>query len=122
MASYVADYTLNLAADEATARTITVRIHTGAPGNSGANNQVSGASVDVAASGWSTAASGISETSADTEFGVLSTSASNTITAYSLFDGNNFMGWADLDASVTVAANESFTIDGGTIEFNFARP
>ena len=122
MASYVSNHTLNLAADQATNRTVEVRVHSGAPGNAGTGNRIGTVSEDVAAGGWTAAASGVSETTGDTEFGVLSTSQSNTVTAYSLWDGANFMGWADLAADIVVAANESFTLSAGTVEFEFARP
>ena len=122
MASYMANYGLNIAADALSNRTITVMLHTGAPGNAGTANQITGAEVDVAASGWTTAASGASETSGDTDFGVLSTSISRTVSDYSLWDGNNFIGWGDMSSNVVVAANESFTLNSGTVSMEFARP
>ena len=121
MASYASTAALNLAADELTNRTITLYAYTGAPGNNGTVNRLA-PTVAVAAGGWTVASSGVSETSADAAFGVLSTTQSRTITAYGAFDGATFLGWADLTADVVVAANESFTLNAGTVEFSFARP
>ncbi len=121
MASYASNSLLNIAANAATASAITVRLHTGTPGNSGTANQVSGASVSVAANGWTAASGGVSETTADTSFGVLSATASTTVTHYSLWQGSTFLGWADLTSSVTVAANEAFSLVGGTVEVQFSR-
>ena len=121
MASYMADAALNRAADELTSQTLTLYVYTGAPGNNGTANRLV-PTVAVAAGGWTAAASGVSETSADAAFGVLSTTQSRTITAYGVFDGATFLGWADLTADVVVAANESFTLNAGTVEFSFARP
>lgn len=122
MASRVSDAALNIAADAVTSQAITVRLHDGAPGDAGTGNRIGTVSQTVAAGGWTAASGGISETAADVVFGVLSTTQSHTVTAYSLWRGNTFLGWADLQANVAVAANEAFTITAGTIEFRFARP
>ena len=122
MANYVANAALNSAADALTSQTIAVRIHDGTPGNAGTENRIGAHSVNVAAGGWTAASGGVSENSADVAFGVLSTSASNTVRAYSLWRGNTFLGWADLDNAITVAANESFLINARTIDITFARP
>ena len=122
MASYASDALLNLAADAATAQTIQIRLHSGAPGDAGTANRVAGVSVDVAAGGWTAAAGGVSETTADAAFGVLSASASVTVRAYSLWRGSTFLGWADLTGAVTVAANESFSLRMGTVQVEFQRP
>lgn len=121
MASFVSNYTLNRVANDVTSETVTVKLHTASPGSAGLSGTISGASEDVAAAGWTAASGGVSETTADTEFGVLSTSSTNIVTIYSLWHGANFIGWADLASSITVAANEEFTITAGTIELEFAR-
>ena len=124
MASYMSMHGLNIAADAVTNRTVTLYLYIGAPGNNGTANRLSD-TVDVPTAGWSEGSGqtdGVSETLADAAFGVLSTTASTTIAAYGAFDGSNFLGWADLTAPVVVAANESFTLNAGTVEFSFARP
>ena len=125
MASYMANYALSLAADEVANRTLTVKIHTGAPGNAGTASVIqksgSDVAVDVAANGWKAAVNGRVENQNAVAFGVLSTTASITVTDYSLWDGANFVGWADLGSNVTVAANEEFSIDAATIDILFSR-
>ena len=112
----LSDYALNLAADHLAGRTIQVRLHTGEPGNAGTANAISGATADVAASGWSNAASGDVSNVAAIDFGVLSTTASNDVSHYSIWDGTNFMGSESLASTVTVAANETFSINAGTLQ------
>ena len=113
----VSTYALNLAADEVFNRTVSVRAHTGDPGSSGTANRITGASVDVLASGWTAASGGNVETNSATEFGTLSASSQIVVTHYSLFAGNNYIGSSALSSPVTVAANERFTINSGTIDF-----
>ena len=122
MAVYMHNNALNIAADAVTNRTISIRIHDGAPGNSGTNNRIGSHEEDVAASGWTTAANGRSENSAAVSFGVLSSSDSHTVEAVTFWDGSTFLGWADLASNVTVAANETFTLQANTVDIVFARP
>ena len=122
MASYASTALLNIAADAATAQAIEVHLHSGAPGNAGSTNRIGTVAATVAATGWTAAASGASETTAATAFGVLSTSAMQTVRAYSLWRGRTFLGWADLASPVAVAANEAFTLAAGSVEIQFARP
>ena len=116
----VTAYALNLAADELTGRTVTIKLHTGDPGSAGTDNAVSGAEEDVAASGWSDASSGRTANSSAVSFGVLSTSGSTTVSHYSLWDSSNLMGYDSLSADVTVAANESFSLNADTAAFNLS--
>ena len=128
MASYMSNSALNDAANDATSGTISIRLHDGAPGNSGTSNRIGSIEEDVAAAGWTAAASGVSETTADTNFGVLDASNSVDVEAYSLWDGSTFKGWADVfqpgttTVGVTVAAGRTFTLSAGTVQFEFARP
>ena len=122
MAVYMHNNALNIAADAVTNRTISIRIHDGAPGNSGTNNRIGSHEEDVAASGWTAAANGRSENNAAVAFGVLSSGSSNTVRAVTFWDGNTFLGWADLASDVTVAANETFTLQANTVDIVFARP
>ena len=64
MASYMSEAGLNIAANAITSATVTLRPHTGAPGNSGTSNQVGSVTVAVPASGWTPAAAGVSQTRA----------------------------------------------------------
>ena len=121
MANYVSNAALNIAVNELSGRTISVKAHDGAPGNNGANNQVSGAEVDHSSAQWTPGSAGVSETTVDTEFGVLDANAETTVRAYSTWDGATFLGWADLVADIIVGAGESFSIDAGTVEFRFSR-
>ena len=88
----LSDYTLNLCATEITDRTVQVRLHTGAPGNSGTANVITGAAEDVAAAGWSAASGGDSSNSAAIDFGVLSTSDTVVVSHYSVWGWVDFMG------------------------------
>ena len=121
MASYMSEAGLNIAANAITSATVTLRPHTGSPGNSGTSNQVGSVTVAVPASGWTPAAAGVSQTRAQTSFGVLSAS-SVRVSHYSLWQGATFLGWADLAAAITVAAGRSFVLTAGTVRFRFARP
>ena len=122
MASYMSDAGLNIAADAISAATVTVRPHTGAPGDSGTSNQVGSVTTDVAAAGWTPAAAGVSQTTAQTSFGVLSAGSIKSVSHYSLWKGATFLGWADLVATIRVPAGESFVLNAGTVRFRFARP
>ena len=121
MASYMSDYTLSLAADHATDRTIQLRAHSASPGNSGTDNRIGAASVDVGAAGWSAAAAGSSDIDANAEFGVLDSGGDNTVTHISKWAGVNFMGWSTMAADVVVDQNEEFTLNAGQVAFQFER-
>ena len=69
----------------------------------------------MAASGWSAASGGDSTNSAAIDFGVLSTTDSFDVSHYSCWDGANFMGREALTSTVTVAANETFSINAQTL-------
>ena len=110
-------YAIHLAINEMANRTIQLRIHTANPhAGNGTTHRIAGASVDVAAAGWTNATSGVVENVADAVFGVLSNSSSITVTHVSLWDGANYMGAVALTNSVAVAANESFKINARTID------
>ena len=113
----LADYGLNIAADAITNRTIQVRLHTGNAGTNGTSNVITGAAEDVAASGWGVASGGDASNTDAIDFGVLSTNNSFDVSHYSTWDGSDFVGRESLTASVTVAANETFSINAGTVTF-----
>ena len=118
MANYMADAALNIAADAVAERTISVRIHSGAPGNAGTGNRIGAFSQDIAANGWTAAASGRVENSAAVAFGAI---GAVTVRHYSLWAGATFLGWGDLAAAVVVSAGETFSIDANTIDILFER-
>ena len=117
----IADEALNIAVNAITNRTISVHLHDGAPGDACTGNRIGTVSTDVASTGWSAGSGGISDNVGAVAMGVLSTTDSNTVTAYSLFDGNACLGWANFASSVAVGANESFSINAGTIDITFGR-
>ena len=106
--------------NDVTNRTLQVRLHTGAPGANATANAITGAEQDVAAAGWDSAAGGVAENASDINFGVLSTSDSNTVTHYSVWNGATPILTESLAASVTVAANETFKINANTIDLTAA--
>lgn len=123
MALHVSGYLLNKAVNGITADDLSVRLHSGDAGAAGTQNRIGNISATAAAASWTDGGAGalddgVSEYTPDLGFGVLSNSASNTVRGYSLWDGANFMIAQDLAAAVVVAANESFVISGGTIEFD----
>ena len=122
MASYMSDTALNRSANAQTVNDVTVQLHDGAPGNDGMDNQIAGASVVVAAAGWTDAAAGVSQTVAVTPFDVLSAVDDSTVVAYSCLDGADFLGWGDFVNPIAVPANNQFTADAGTIRFVVERP
>ena len=122
MASYVSDATLNQAVDAITDQTIQVRAHSGPPGSTGTANRIGTASVDHPAAEWSDGSGGVSETTVDSELGVLDSANRQTVTHYSLFAGTTFLLWADLASPVTIGAGQSFTISRGTVEVRVTRP
>ena len=128
MASYLAGESLNRASDHLTSGSREVRLHSDAPGNAGTSNRIGTIAEDVAATGWTDASSGVAETSADINFGVLDTVNEVTVDAYSVWDGSDFLGWGDVyqpgttTVGVTVAAGRTFTLSSGTVEFSFSRP
>ena len=123
MAVYMHNNALNIAADAVTNRTISIRIHDGAPGNSGTNNRIGSHEEDVAASGWTAASSGRSENSRGRGLrrAVLG-QHQHRPGRHLLGRVNTFLGWADLASDVTVAANETFTLQANTVDIVFARP
>lgn len=124
MANRVHDNALNIAADALVASTVSIRVHSGAPGDEQTGNRIGTAEVDIAAAGFEIAGStnvGEARTLAATPLGVLSSSAV-TVRAYSAWRGNSPLWWADLDSPVAVGANESFTLNAGQVIAKARRP
>lgn len=114
-------YSLNKMTDHLVGDDFTSRPHTADPGSGGTTGQITGITYPTLGNGnWSNASAGDSVYNAAVAFGVLSATQSRTITHYSLWEGNNFVGSEALSAPVTVAANGTFTINSGTISINGA--
>ena len=114
------DYALNIAADAIGERTITVHLHTGAPGANGVANRVNGGGydgVDVPANGWSGAAGGDIHNVGDIAY-AQSTSAWGTISHVTLFDGNNYMGFGVFSTPVPIPNRANFTIPARALTIN----
>ena len=113
---------LNRIANDIVASTLRIRAHTGDPGANGTANRVSAggglfaAGVEVAAAGWTGASAGDVENSAAVEFGTASGGDPGTITFWSAFRGNAFVG-SGATASKTVRDTDSYKIDAGEIQF-----
>ena len=120
MASLAPEVTLNVAADAVTSQALSVRLHSGAPGNAGTANRIGTVSATVPANGWTAADDGSSTNASAVAFGVLDSSNAQTVRAYSLWQGSTFRGWGDMASAVTVPANSAFTINANTIGYTFA--
>ena len=113
---------LNRIANDIVNSTLKIRAHTGAPGANGTANRVANgggsftAGVDVAAAGWTGAAAGDVENVAAVDFGTAAGGDPGTITFWSAFRGNAFVGSGAV-ASTTVGDGDSFEIDAGEIQF-----
>ena len=113
---------LNRLADSIVANTLKIRAHTGSPGANGTANRVNAggglfeAGVDVAAAGWTAAAAGDVENVAAIEFGAAAGGDPGTITFWSAFRGNAFVGDG---AAVTIEVNDedSYRLAAGEIQF-----
>ena len=111
---------LNEMIEDFTAETISVRIHSAAPGDSGTTSRIGTFSEDLATGTWGTLAD-ITDGrerpyDADVSYGTLSTTASNTVHSLSLWKGAEHQGNAALSAEVTVVANGTFKVNTGTIK------
>ena len=110
---------LNRLGDSIVEDALTCYAHTGAPGNAGTANRV-GTAQTLAAANWSAAASGDVTYTQAVSFGVLDNSNNQTVTHYSLFRSSAYVGFATLQAAVTVTSGGTFTINANTIRINGA--
>ena len=111
---------LNRVGNEYVDTDLTVRVHSAAPGANGTTARIGTAIATLDAADWSNAANGDVTYTADAALGALDTTNSQTVTHYSLFRGNAFVGSEEFTAPIVVPANASFTINTGTIQINGA--
>lgn len=125
MASYMTDRSLAIASAAVTERTIEVRVHSvaGTPGTASIGSRIGTVSASHPKEQFSDGPTdGESQTTVASAFGVLSTTAAVTVRAYSVRDSGGLLGWADLDAAVTVPQGEPFILNAGTVKVRFRRP
>ena len=120
MANTVSDKAKNIAADAVVSQSVEVFLHTTAGANSsGSANRILAAGKNLTAARFNAASAGEVDTANAENFGVLSTSQSNTVRAYSVFlaSDDGFLWIADMVTAVVVAANEQFEMDAGGMGF-----
>ncbi|WP_420585838.1 phage tail fiber protein [Ruegeria sp.] len=126
--AYISDYGLNWLVGRLATQTITIGLHTGAPGNAGTANELSSAGARnyarkaVAASGWSASGAETDNDDTITIFTPNAASAGDSVTHVSYWLGSSFFGWAELQAPVTTIASIPFSVAAGTADFRLARP
>ena len=108
---------LNEAVNDAVADTITLRLHTGNPGSSGASNLITTSTLSrptiAGNSGWSVSGASAMPAS-DPSFGTAGASISG-ISWISLFKGSIFWARRQLTSSVTVTSGDTVTLDASTL-------
>ena len=113
---------LNRIADAIVASTITVFLHTGAPGANGTANRVTAgggafaAGVAVAAAGWTAASSGDVQNVSAVNYGTATGGDPGTVTFWSAFRGAAFVGSGAV-TSTTVRDGDTFSINSGEVQF-----
>ena len=127
MASYGANAALRVLSDAYVENeTLTVRLHSGAPGNSGADNRIAGAVAQVSSASWSRAtivnARAIGANIGNIAFGVLSQTETIIVRAYSIYGSDGtFKGWGDLSSPATVTPGSTFSLFMGTAGIGISR-
>ena len=120
MANTVSDKAKNIAADAVVSQSVEVFLHSTAGANSnGSANRILAAGKTLTAARFGAASAGEVDTGSAENFGVLSTSQSNTVRAYSVFlaSDDGLLWIADMTTAVVVAANEEFEMDAGGMGF-----
>ena len=117
MASFTSDAELNIGVNAITSAAQTCRIHTGIPGNNGTASRIGSLSQNLAAATWSAASGGDSAYGAAVDFGVVDSNSAQTVTHYSRWQGNTFLGWGSI-TSTAVPAGDEFSINSGEIAVN----
>lgn len=117
--SYVSAYAVGEMSGAVFDTAIQISLHTGEPGNSGADNEVTGgnyARIEVAAADWTTTV-GTTVNDNIVDFGDPTWTA--TVSHYALWNTtSNFIGWAALSAPKTVDDNTTnVSIAAQSIEF-----
>ena len=113
---------LNRIADAIVASTITVFLHTGAPGANGTANRVTAgggafaAGVAVAPAGWTAASSGDVQNVSAVNYGTATGGDPGTVTFWSAFRTAAFVGSGAV-TSTTVRDGDTFSINSGEVQF-----
>ena len=119
MPNLVTNYTLNLAMNEVVNRTVQVRAHTGNPGANGTQNGLARdgiANQDVAAAGWTDAASGDVANANAINFGTYTGAAAATVNHLSLWAGANHMFNIEVGTPKTLTNGDPLTIPAGDLD------
>ena len=112
----------NRIVDYVTASVLTIRPHTGDPGSSGTSSRIAISSPPtLAVASWGVASNGDKSYNAEIGFGALSTTATITTTHYSLYRAGVFVGSGIIGSGSgqTVVANAAFSVNSGTLDFNY---
>ena len=129
MAQRVYDYALNKMADVVFNAALSVSAHTGDPGDTGNNNEVSGngyarismAATDFADAGAGAAAAGTvvaTEASGGADFGSADGGNWGTITHILFREGANLVGWVTLSTPRTINDGDGLRIPPSEIQFS----
>ena len=125
--AYASDYFLNWLATQVAGQALTVRIHTGNPGNNGTaararDNSNTRTGVPKVIAAGNITADGARADNDDKEefFTPNSTSAGQTITHLSYYFGANFIGWVEAATPRTTVDGEAFPLDAGGAALTFA--
>lgn len=113
---------LDRIANDIVASDLTIRVHTGAPGNAGTANRANttGLPQTLDAASWNQVSDGSGDVTygAAVAFGVIDSANATTLTHYSIFRGAAFVASETLAASTTVPAGGVFQINSGTVRVN----
>ena len=124
---YASDYFLNWLAGRIAGQAVTVRAHTGVPGNAGTANRITdnsgaatGVPVVIPANAITADGARADNPSARTLFTPNATSANQRVTHLSYYFGTNFIGWVEAAAPRTTVNGEAFPLDADGMAFTFA--
>ena len=124
---YISDFALNWFTNQLAGQAITISLHTGVPGNAGADNEMSSAGnanygrALVTADQW-TSEMGTVDNDANIDiFTPNADSAGQTVTHVAYWLGVNFFGWTALTAAQDTFADVPFTIAAGTADITIQR-
>lgn len=125
--AYASPYFLNWLAGRIAGQAITVRSHTGVPGNDGTQNRIldnagnrTGLPVVVPAAAITADGARVDNPAPRVLFTPNATSAGQEVTHLSYYFGANFIAWVAASASRTTVAGEDFPLDADGLAFTFA--
>ena len=120
MAMFLYTAELNRIADHVFNQALTLSARTGSPGNSGNDNAISGngyADIQLAASAFASAASGVVVANTDADFGAASGGSWGTVSHLLFKRGSANVGWVSLTTPVTINDGDPLVIPAAEIEF-----